>query len=51
MKIIIKGDAKEIAALVVEVQERRIALEPSFVPETADGPCTNRKPVKSTALF
>ena len=37
MKIIIEGNPKEIAALVVEVQGRQ-SLNPKFVPETSEGP-------------
>ena len=38
MQVIIKGSPKEIATLVVEVQERQNA-RPKFVPETSEGPC------------
>ena len=37
MELTINGTAKEIAALVVALQERQ---RPGFVPETADGPCS-----------
>lgn len=36
--IVTGGEAKEIVALALELQERR---KPKFVPETADGPCTS----------
>lgn len=40
MKIVIEGGPKEIAALVVALQERQdVSL--AFVPETADGPYVN----------
>lgn len=38
MEVSIRGDAQEIAALVLLIQERR--LKKRFIPETADGPCT-----------
>jgi len=53
VEVIIKGRPKEIAALVLELQERQPekfipcdsdseGTEPRvFVPETADGPCVN----------
>jgi len=37
MKIVIEGNPKEIAALVLELQERQNA-KPKFVPETPEGP-------------
>jgi len=40
VQVTITGEAKEIAALVLALQERR-DLGPCFVPETADGPCIN----------
>lgn len=36
--IVTGGEAKEIAALALELQERR---KPKFVPEAAFGPCTS----------
>lgn len=48
--ITITGEPKEIAALVVALQERQISGEIKFIPETADGPCAvgasviNQKP-------
>ncbi len=40
VQVTITGEAKEIAALVQELQERR-DMGSAFVPETADGPCIN----------
>jgi hypothetical protein len=37
--ITINGEPKEIAALVVALQERQISSNTDFIPETADGPC------------
>ena len=44
MKISIEGKPKEIAALVLELQERQ-SIRPKFVPETADGPIHDTKRV------
>lgn len=38
MQIIIKGSPKEIAALVLKIQERQ-SVRPKFIPETSEGPC------------
>ena len=48
MKIKLDGNPKEIAALVLELQERR-GKNVSFVPETSDGPCTGANKVAATA--
>lgn len=48
MKIILDGNPKEIAALVLELQERQ-GKSVSFVPETSDGPCTDANKVAATA--
>lgn len=49
MRINIKGEPKEIAALVAVIQEQRnVTIEmrkPKFVPETADGPCSSGQTV------
>lgn len=36
MEVVIKAEPKEIAALVLELQERQ---KPKFVPETSEGVC------------
>ena len=48
--ITITGEPKEIAALVVALQERQISGEIKFTPETADGPCFGGKNVETTAF-
>lgn len=48
MKIILDGNPKEIAALVLELQERQ-GKRVSFVPETSNGLCTCENKVATTA--
>ena len=44
--ILVRGEAKEIAALVLELQERQ---KPKFVPETSNGPCQGPMKERFTA--
>lgn len=48
MKIIIEGNPKEVAALVLELQERQ-STTPGFVPETAEGLCDSAEMVATGA--
>ena len=49
MNVTVHGTPKEIAALVLELQERREV--DSFVAETADGPCRSKCKVATGASY